>query len=171
MVRNRDAMAFQKKGLHGMTSAPEALPDAKGAYLLLIEIGRPVELPRRFADQVLGAGRYGYAGSAYGPGGIRARCRRHLEGPTTLRWHIDWLTRASHHVRVVPLPGEAECRLIEALVRSLDVRFPIEGFGSTDCKLCRAHLVEFGSRCSFDDVAEIFLPDSSTSQASSPARL
>lgn len=126
-----------------MTNDPGELTDDAGAYLLLITISKPVDLPGRFADRTLAEGYYGYAGSAYGPGGIRARCRRHVGKPSTLRWHVDWLTRSADEVRVVAIPGGTECRLIDILINDSRARIPIPGFGSTDCKKCPAHLVQF----------------------------
>jgi len=136
--------------LSDVTNDPEKLTDAPGAYLLLINIERPVDLPRRFAGQTLAEGYFGYAGSAYGPGGIRARCRRHLGKPSTLRWHVDWLTTLADNVQALALPGGTECRLIEALVKDAQTRIPIPGFGSTDCKQCPAHLVEFDRQEGWD---------------------
>lgn len=126
-----------------MAVCPEDLTDARGAYLLLISVVWPVELPKRFEQRRLPPGYYGYAGSAYGSGGIRARCRRHLQGPTTLRWHIDWVTQQADDIQAYGFPGESECCLTAALMAKLQAHCPIRGFGNTDCKRCRAHLVEF----------------------------
>ena len=41
---------------------------------------------------MLAPGCYVYAGSARGPGGIRARVRRHLRPDKTPHWHIDQVT-------------------------------------------------------------------------------
>lgn len=131
------------KGAWAVTNDSEELTDASGAYLLLIKVGRPIELPRRFADQILTEGYYGYAGSAYGPGGIRARCRHHLGQPSKLHWHVDWVTQSADDVQAIAFPSRTECRLIEVLLRHAHARIPINGFGSTDCTQCRAHLVEF----------------------------
>ncbi|MGI9487859.1 MAG: GIY-YIG nuclease family protein [Geminicoccaceae bacterium] len=125
------------------TSDAASLPNEPGAYLLLIQLGGPTPLPPRFDNQLLPEGHYGYAGSAYGPGGIRARCRRHLGRPAKQRWHIDWLTRMATDVQAIPFPDGSECRLIDSLSRRVRVAFPIHGFGSTDCQHCRAHLVRF----------------------------
>ena len=144
-----------------VTDAPEELTDAKGAYLLLMNMSDPVTLPPHFAHQTLAPGRYGYAGSAYGPGGIRARCRRHLERPSTLRWHIDWLTRSADQIQVVAIPGGTECHLIERLAEAAEARFPIPGFGSTDCRLCRAHLVKLSEKDTLDDTINILLSKAS----------
>ena len=125
----------------------ESLPIEAGAYLLLIQLGEPVRLPPRFRDQLLPRGRYVYAGSAYGPGGIRARCRRHLGRPSKRRWHIDWLTGVATDVQAIPFPGGSECKLIDCLSKRSAVEFPIVGFGSTDCRRCRAHLVRINGGC------------------------
>ncbi|MGI9450820.1 MAG: GIY-YIG nuclease family protein [Geminicoccaceae bacterium] len=142
-----------------MTNDPETLTDASGAYLLLIELKRAIELPRRFVGQSLTEGYYAYAGSAYGPGGIRARCRRHLQRPATQRWHIDWLTRSADDVQAVAFPGGTECRLMETLVECAKARIPILGFGSSDCRQCQAHLVAFDGRDCWDDVIRAQLAD------------
>lgn len=133
-----------------MIDDPDQLPDAPGAYLLLLHLPDAVSLPRRFDHRTLPEGRFGYAGSAYGPGGIRARCRRHLSRPDKRRWHIDWLTSAAIDVQAFPFPGGSECRLIERLSKRGDVSFPIQGFGSTDCRRCPAHLIEFSDPVAFE---------------------
>ncbi|MEM8950279.1 MAG: GIY-YIG nuclease family protein [Pseudomonadota bacterium] len=134
------------------TSDAAALPIETGAYLLLIDLDRSVELPPRFRDQRLPEGHYVYAGSAYGPGGIRARCRRHLGRPSKRRWHIDWLTSAATSVRAIPFPGGSECALIDVLSKRPEVDYPIRGFGSTDCGRCQAHLVRIAAHADGKEV-------------------
>jgi Uri superfamily endonuclease len=73
----------------------EPVPSETGAYVLLIELSAPLEinvatLPRT----VLFAGRHAYCGSAYGPGGLKARIGRHLRADKAPRWHVDRLTAA-----------------------------------------------------------------------------
>ena len=56
---------------------PAALPGGPGAYLLLLALGRPLALAiRGLPPAILPPGWYIYAGSARGPGGIRARLAR-----------------------------------------------------------------------------------------------
>ncbi len=129
---------------------PDDLPDAKGAYLLLIDLTCPLLLPQRFDGRALPPGRYGYAGSAYGPGGIRARCRRHLDRRVKRHWHVDWLTSAADGLQVMSFPGGRECALIETLIAGLPARCPIPGFGSSDCHRCPAHLVGFDDHPDID---------------------
>ena len=118
------------------------MPDAPGAYALLIELSRPYEPPiRRLAKRRLTAGRYLYGGSANGPGGIRARVRRHLRRKKSVHWHIDHLTKAFGVTAVVAVVGGNECAIIEEAGRRPGVCVPVPGFGSSDCGRCPAHLV------------------------------
>ena len=129
-----------------------ALPEDSGAYLLLIDLAEPVPLPERFAGKFLLEGRYGYAGSARGPGGIRARCRRHLSRHAKRHWHVDWLTRPASDIQVIARPGDFECSLINSLAGQPFVGFPLKGFGSTNCRRCPAHLVRFDRYDRWDDL-------------------
>ena len=66
-----------------------------GAYALVVALTRPFAPPiRGLARRRLAAERYLYGGAANGPGGIRARVRRHVKREKPVHWHIDWLTNA-----------------------------------------------------------------------------
>ncbi len=120
----------------------DGLPDAPGAYALLIELSRPYQPPiRRLAKPRLAAGRYLYGGSANGPGGIRARVRRHLKRRKAVHWHVDHLTKAFGVAAVVAVMGGDECAILAAARRWPGVCVPVPGFGSSDCPRCPAHLV------------------------------
>ena len=70
------------------------IPAQLGAYLLLIELTKVTDVKlsnKRRASLV--PGRYLYAGSAYGPGGLRARIARHMRRAKVQRWHVDQLTK------------------------------------------------------------------------------
>lgn len=135
------------------------LPSAPGAYLLHLHLPRPRCLPvGRLGVFDFLPGEYLYAGSACGPGGLRARLGRHLIGTGTPRWHIDFLRRAAEVGGYgYALDGEnqgasLECCLAQALARLPEAIIPIPGFGSSDCRLrCRAHLVvlPFGTEIPF----------------------
>jgi len=116
------------------------LPDVGGAYALLIRLRDPAPLPGRFGG-ALQPGLYCYLGSAYGPGGIRARCRRHLTRDKATRWHVDWLTAEATAIEAVARPGLAECALVGAVLEIPGVTAPVAGFGSSDCRTCPAHLL------------------------------
>lgn len=117
------------------------LPPIGGAYALLIETGKPAEVVLRGARFLLDSGGYLYCGSARGPGGIRARVRRHIRKRKALRWHIDRLTGIGRVRGVIVAPGGAECDLFARFAALERVEVPIPGFGSSDCRRCPAHLL------------------------------
>lgn len=113
-------------------------PSAPGAYVLAVELASSVTvvLPGKSAAS-LGSGGYLYCGSARGPGGLRARLRRHMRRGKAVKWHIDRLTEVGVVLGAWVLPGGDECELA-AILSGLPT--PIVGFGSTDCARCRSHL-------------------------------
>ena len=120
----------------------EAIGSQRGAYLLVLRVPRRVELqslkrPCRFAAP----GSYVYAGSAYGPGGLAARLRRHMWPKKTMHWHIDKLTVKADAMAALAVPGGDECMLVEALLSGGRFRVAIPGFGSSDCRNCEGHLL------------------------------
>lgn len=127
-----------------MTAAPVPvldLPSGSGAYALYFRIDDRITLPiARLNDPVLEPGTYVYAGSAFGPGGIRARVGRHLRADKKPHWHIDHLSARVACVEVRTYPGGRECSLVAMLISDGAV-VPVAGFGSSDCRDCAAHLV------------------------------
>jgi len=120
----------------------EPLPAEPGAYLLLIELAAPLALDiPRLGAAPLAPGRYAYGGSAYGPGGLRARIGRHLRRDKAQRWHVDRLTAAGRVTGVHAVQGGRECALVGDLLANPGVFVPVPGFGSSDCRSCPAHLV------------------------------
>jgi Uri superfamily endonuclease len=132
----------------------QQLPASPGSYLLRLQINRPIILPvGRLGQFALPAGDYIYAGSAYGPGGLRARLGRHLRGDGALHWHIDYLRAVAQLLdfayvnyseggrpsssRDYPL----ECLWSQRLASLPQALAPIPGFGASDCHHgCRSHL-------------------------------
>ena len=124
--------------MHTEVDNADSLPATGGAYALVIDLHRPLTLSHAWQ---LGEGRVLYAGSANGPGGIRARVRRHLKGAKTVRWHVDRLTNAFGVAMAVALPGMSECAIVDAARAWPGVTVAAPGFGSSDCRTCPAHLV------------------------------
>jgi len=116
------------------------LPPGKGSYLLWIELSHAAPAPPRFHGSFT-PGVYLYAGSAKGPGGLRARCGRHLTQDKSLKWHVDWLTQVAQDIRVLPIMHKSECEVVRSLQGIPGGHAPFSEFGSTDCKSCRAHLL------------------------------
>lgn len=123
----------------GFVGTAGEAPIAPGAYLLLLTMAAPVSivLPGR-APVTLPPGRYLYAGSARGPGGVRARLARHMRTDKRPHWHIDQLTCTAAVDGAWVLPGGEECAIVAALSH---LRAPIAGFGSSDCRTCISHLL------------------------------
>lgn len=114
----------------------------KSAWRLLAQLAVPLSLRiRTLPPVVLAAGRYVYAGSARGPGGIRARVGRHLRRGKRPHWHVDHLTEAAARLQAIAVPGGDECALIGALLAAGGCEVALAGFGSTDCRTCRGHLL------------------------------
>ncbi len=122
--------------------ALDDLPTGPGAYALLLQLAEPVAAPTRaHPSAVLAPGTYLYAGSAWGPGGIRARVLRHARRGKAQHWHVDRLTEVADLVDVFAFPGGHECDLIERGRALPGTSVPIPGFGSSDCRSCAAHLL------------------------------
>jgi len=135
-------------------AAVDELPRDAGAYVLLIHLDNqlPLDLPA-FLGKSLAPGLYGYAGSAFGPGGIRARVSRHLRRGKPMRWHVDHLTLAGRVRQAGIRIGGRECDLVgELLARG--GRAVLPGFGSSDCRRCPAHLLRMPDNKRFPE--EIF---------------
>ncbi len=120
--------------------AGRALPAAPGSYLLVFSLPEPVTFASgHFRGRTVPAGWYAYAGSARGPGGLRARILRHMKKRKKRRWHIDWLTTAREDIFALCLAQESECELAAALAGA-GFPAPLPGFGSSDCARCKSHL-------------------------------
>jgi Uri superfamily endonuclease len=124
-----------------MPDVASDLPRDCGAYVLFIQLAEPLSLDLpAFKGRVLEVGEYAYAGSAYGPGGIRARVRRHLRSVKPLRWHVDRMTAVGRIHRIGVRPEGRECHLVGELL-SLGGVPVLPGFGSSDCRTCPAHML------------------------------
>ena len=112
------------------------LTNQTGTYALVLY----VEKSRSIAVGKLGVcsfieGFYVYIGSAFGPGGIRARLKRHWLGNGRQHWHIDYLREIAKPVEAVYLVSEEklEATWVEKLISvSVEKDMLIEGFGATD---------------------------------------
>lgn len=118
-------------------------PSTGGAYALMFALVEPVIFCRSNESHQIEPGRYAYAGSAYGSGGLRARVGRHFRESKAIRWHIDHLTHRTRTLQAVLIEGGTECDIVKALVSTGEFRIPLRGFGSTDCRRCRSHLLQW----------------------------
>ncbi len=147
------------------------IPAVPGSYALLLTLGQPLRVEvGQLGAVTFAPGRYVYFGSAMGPGGLRARIRRHVQPDKLPHWHIDYLTRQVPPVIVhwqLELPGfecaggtlcpnntgdrpgppqsktdRLECTWCRHVAQYAGVAAPVHRFGSTDCRAgCPAHLL------------------------------
>jgi Uri superfamily endonuclease len=92
-------------------------------------------------DLRLSRGWYLYVGSAFGPGGVAARCDHHRRLATRPHWHIDYL-RTGLPLREIWFthdPQHREHQWAALLASAWALASPFEGFGASDCD-CRSHL-------------------------------
>jgi Uri superfamily endonuclease len=119
-------------------------PD-EGTYALLctsasseiIDVGRLGRLQ-------LQPGFYLYIGSAFGPGGLRARIDHHRHESPKPHWHIDYL-RLHVPLTSVWFTYDHRCRehlWARVAEAGLDGELLFAGFGASDCNCC-SHLVYF----------------------------
>jgi Uri superfamily endonuclease len=120
----------------------EGAPASGGAYALILRLEKEaaIDLPR-LSPAPIAPGWYLYAGSAYGPGGLRARLARHFRPAKKLHWHIDRLTSIYAPAAALSVPGGDECAVVSELIASGTFRFAFAGFGATDCRQCKSHLL------------------------------
>jgi histidyl-tRNA synthetase len=132
----------------------EEISNKPGAYGLTVLLTAPLPLEIGKFDRVtLKKGLYFYGGSAFGPGGLKARLARHIRPKNSLHWHIDHLTKAGRIFSIGALEQGSECRLVEHALSLPDARVPLPGFGSSDCRDCASHLVKLKN---FSDIEKIF---------------
>ncbi len=94
----------------------------------------------------LPAGLYVYVGSAFGPGGLKARLGRHFRRVKSLRWHIDYLTAIAEPEGALAVPfGRLESIWASKLCEYPAAAIPVPGFGAGDAGKgeCGTHLFAF----------------------------
>jgi Uri superfamily endonuclease len=109
----------------------------KGTYTLILQSNssRRIQIGR-LGKLALHPGYYLYVGSAFGPGGLKARLGHHLKRVTKPHWHIDYLRR---YTRVVEIwyttdTVRREDEWVTNMTKMPHVSIAHPGFGSSDSK-------------------------------------
>ncbi|MBV1876149.1 MAG: GIY-YIG nuclease family protein [Pseudomonadales bacterium] len=108
----------------------------------------------RWGQVKLQMGYYLYVGSAFGPGGVKARVSRHCRKNKKLHWHIDYLT--AYFTPISVWFNHGDVRLEHQWAGCLATRFDFQSvprFGSSDCH-CASHLFYSASRPDFESFSE-----------------
>jgi Uri superfamily endonuclease len=127
------------------TVSPLSLENQPGTYVLILQLDRARSLSAGRLDKAtFPAGFYAYTGSAFGPGGLKARIGRHWQRHKRPHWHIDTLRRFARIVEIwyTLHPEKVECRWARLLQHTRGAVVIAPGFGASDCR-CRTHLFYF----------------------------
>ncbi|MGD9280552.1 MAG: DUF123 domain-containing protein, partial [Desulfobacterales bacterium] len=122
-------------------------------------------------------GFYVYVGSAFGPGGLKARIAHHMKISKTPHWHMDYL-RPVLTLKEIWFTYDScrrEHQWAGVLAGSRSGTIPFSGFGASDCR-CNSHLAFFDLRPSgacfrrrlhavFNPHGEIFIKNRLTKQS------
>ena len=98
-------------------------------------------------------GFYAYIGSAFGPGGLKARIAHYVKISRRPHWHIDYL-RSILDIDEVWYTYDSEQhehQWADTFSRLKGATIPMAGFGASDCS-CLSHLFAFTAQpsiCSF----------------------
>jgi Uri superfamily endonuclease len=128
-----------------------AIGSRPGTYALVCRASREAEIAvGRLGVLPVRPGFYVYAGSAFGPGGVRARVARHVNRSLNRHWHVDYLWPA---LRVAEIwyshdPVRREHEWVRILRHAMGCAVPLPRFGASDCR-CEAHLAFFRQSPSF----------------------
>ncbi len=121
-----------------MTQSPDSEP---GTYAIIYHCPRQVRiLVGSLGELRFNKGYYIYVGSAFGPGGVRARVMRHQQHQEKQHWHVDYLSEKMTFVEAwyTHDTRRLEHAWAELFGRGQCFAYP-RGFGSSDCK-CYSHL-------------------------------
>ncbi len=118
-----------------------------GTYALVMACasGQRIEVGK-LGPLHLQSGFYVYVGSAFGPGGLKARIAHHAKISERPHWHIDYLRPALDLTEVwfTYDSRHREHQWAGVLANFRHTTAPISGFGTSDCR-CNSHLFFFDS--------------------------
>ncbi len=162
----KESIAGTPEGFTDLKNAMIEMPESKGAYVLVLSVKETQRLViGRLGRLTFIPGFYGYVGSAYGHGGIRARVSHHLASVGEPHWHIDYLLGFATPIEVwYALSGrKLEQEWAEMLQHSGRFQTPIARFGASDYRRSRTtHLFYSKQQSSFRwfeaTVREVFEP-------------
>lgn len=139
----------------------EKLTSDPGTYILVLKADQHSEIQvGKLGVLAVRPGYYVYIGSAFGPGGLRARLKHHLGCAKRLHWHIDYLRRVTHPEKIYGVVSKERYEhLWVARIGSLSAAtMPLTGFGATDSR-AKTHLFYFRKK---PDLTNVIMPSASS---------
>jgi Uri superfamily endonuclease len=117
--------------------------DGKGTYIIVLYLNKNERIQiGKLGRFEFKKGYYAYVGSAFGPGGLKSRIKRHIGPKKNYHWHIDYLNPAVKEVWVSDHGERLEHEWAGLLGEIATDK--ILGFGCSDCS-CESHLFYFRS--------------------------
>lgn len=133
-------------GAGGEEAIEETIAAAPGTYVLVLRAATAISVRiGRLGTLAVRSGYYLYAGSACGPGGLRARIQHHARRAAHPHWHIDYLRRRTRLEAVWLGEAGREHEWAHAIGALRGATAAMRGFGSSDCR-CETHLFRFARR-------------------------
>lgn len=123
----------------------QSIPTTGGSYIVWLKLGRKRRIRiGKLGEHLFAPGYYAYCGSAFGPGGLKARLGHHLKKPERLHWHIDYLKKIAPVQKIWYSTDPENCEHLFAdhLIRQTEAEIPVARFGASDCN-CPTHLLYF----------------------------
>ena len=123
----------------------QALP---GTYTLIFSVSRKGQISiGKLGTLGLKTGFYIYVGSAFGPGGLKARIAHHCRKAARPHWHIDYLSSflELNEIWYSYDPVQREHQWAKIFLNARGSSVPLSGFGSSDCR-CKSHLFFYDSK-------------------------
>jgi len=128
-------------------NASRNLVSQKGTYILILKarVEKQINVGQ-LGRMVLRPGYYLYVGSAFGPGGLKARLNHHLRRVLKPHWHIDYLRRYTKVIEIWYTMDAArrEDDWVDSITKIPHMSLAYPGFGASDSKGV-SHL--FQSKC------------------------
>lgn len=123
-----------------------------GTYTLILSssIDKPVNIGK-IGTLFLKSGFYVYIGSAFGPGGLKARLKHHFNHSSRPHWHLDYLSPILSVCEIWYSYDQTrrEHQWAKIHLQTRGVTLPLPGFGSSDCR-CPSHFFSYKSKPSGD---------------------
>lgn len=124
-------------------------PEAKGTYIFIAQVlqVKSLDIGSLGKSEII-PGFYAYVGSAFCPGGLRARLGHHFESTAEPHWHIDYLLSVATPVEVwfSTANRKLERHWVELLENAPGFRVPIPRFGSSDYHRSRSSHLFYSKR-------------------------
>lgn len=123
----------------------------QGTYALILEgrSSRNIQIGR-LGRLALKPGYYLYVGSAFGPGGLKARLAHHLKPAPKPHWHIDYLRRYTKPVEIWYTTDSVrrEGDWVANIINLAHAEIACPGFGASDSEDV-SHLFSFPHKPDF----------------------